>query len=82
MKGGMKQYLVTNRDYGSGFDDLLMESILVYSMLVEKHDNLPLGLAHDGCALYCHLGFNHFEFAQRDGHGGDLHIVRYGRMNL
>ena len=62
MEGGIKRYLVTRLDYGSGFDKSLMDSILVHLMLVEKCDSLHLVLAHDGCALYCHLGFNNFEF--------------------
>ena len=45
-------------------------------MLVEKPDSLPLGLAHDGWVLYCHLGFIHFGSAQRDSHGSDLQTVR------
>ena len=76
MQGGIKRYLVTRLDYGSGFDKSLMDSILVHLMLVEKCDNLPLGLAHDGCALYCHLGFLHFGSKQRDGHAGNLQTVR------
>ena len=66
----------------SGFDKSLMDSNLVHLMLVEKCDSLPLGLTHDGCALYCHLGFNRFDSMHRDGHGGDLQIVRYSCMNL
>ena len=49
---------------------------MVRLKLVEKRDSLPLGLAHDGCALYCHLGFIHFGSAQIDGHGSDLQTVR------
>ena len=30
---------------------------LVHSMRLEKHDNLPLGLAHDGCVLFFIWGF-------------------------
>ena len=44
MKGGMKRYLVANRDYGGGFVEMLMDSILVHLMLVGKCDNLPLRL--------------------------------------
>ena len=51
--GGIKRYLVTRLDYGSGFEDSLMDSSLVDLMLVEKPDSLPLGLAHDGWVLYC-----------------------------
>ena len=29
---------------------------LVHSMLLGEHDNLPLGLAHDGCALCLSFG--------------------------
>ena len=58
--GVINRYLATRLDYGSGFDDSLMDSSLLHSMLVEKCDSLPLCLAHDGCALYCHLGFIHF----------------------
>ena len=44
MKGGMKRYLVANRDYGGGFVEMLMDSILVHLMLVGKRDSLPLRL--------------------------------------
>ena len=53
--GGIKRYLVTRLEYGSGFDESLMDSSLVHLMLVEKCDSVPLGLAHDGCTMYCHL---------------------------
>ena len=82
MEGGNNRYLATRHDYGSGFDKMLMDSILVHLMLVKKHDILPLGLAHDGCTLHYHLGFCRFGSAQRYGHGGNLHIVRYACMNL
>ena len=55
MKGGYILYIVTNCDYGSGFVETLMDSSLVHLMLVEKCDSVPLGLAHDGCTMYCHL---------------------------
>ena len=77
MEGGIKRYLVTRLDYGSGFNESLMDSILVHLMLIEKRDNLPLGLAHDGCVMCCHLGFFHFGSTKGEGHGGDLHTVRY-----
>ena len=76
VEGGINQYLATRLDYGSGFYDSLIDSILVHSMLVEKCDILPLGLAHDGCALCCHLQFIRFGSAQRDGNGSDLHTMR------
>ena len=76
MEGGIKRYLVTRLDYGGGFDKSLMDSILVHLMLIEKHDSLPLGLAHDGCALYCHLGFICFGSPQRDGHGSDFQTMK------
>ena len=41
VEGGINRYLATRLDYGSGFDNLLMESSLVHSMLVEKHDSFP-----------------------------------------
>ena len=82
VEGGINQYLATRLDYESEFDDTLMDFILVHLMLIEKCDSLPLGLAHDGCTLYCHLGFLHFGSAQRDGHGSELHLVRYAHMNL
>ena len=72
MEGGIKRYLVTRLDYGSGFHKSLMDSNLVHLILVEKCESLPLGLAHDGCALYCHLGFLCFGSAQRNDHGGVL----------
>ena len=76
MEGGIKRYLVARIDYVNGFDKSLMDSSLVHLMLVEKHDSLPLDLAHDGCTFYCHLGFLHFRSTQRDGHGSDLHPMR------
>ena len=76
VEGGINRYLVTRLDYGSGFDNSLMDSILVHSMLLERHDGLPFGLAHDGYALYCHLWFIRFGSAQKDGHRGDLQNVR------
>ena len=76
MQGGIKRYLVTRLDYGSGFDDSLTDSSLLHSKLIEKCDSLPLCLAHDGCALYCHLGFIRFGSMQRDGHRSDLLTVR------
>ena len=42
MKGAMKRCLLSIRDYGSGFVETLMDSILVHLMLVGKHDSLPL----------------------------------------
>ena len=45
---------------------------LVHSMLLGERDNLPLGLAHDGCVMCCHLVFLHFGFAKGDDHGGDF----------
>ena len=60
MEGGIKRYLVTRLDYGSGFNESLMDSSLVHLMLNEKHDNLPLGLANDSCEMHCHLGFRRF----------------------
>ena len=42
MKGGDSRYIVTSRDYGSGFAETVMDSSLVHLMLVEKCDNLPL----------------------------------------
>ena len=82
MEGGIKQFLVTRLDYGIGFDKSLMDSSLVHLMLFIKCSRFSLGLAHTNYALYCHLGFNRFGLAQRDGHGGDLQIVSYARMNL
>ena len=82
MEGGIKQFLVTRIDYGSGFDKSLMDSILMHLMLFVNRDSLPLGLAHDSCAMYYHLGFHRFGSTQRDGHGGNLQIVRYFCMNL
>ena len=60
MKGGDIRYIVTSRDYGSGFVETLMDSSLVHLMLFMNHDSFPLGLAHDSCAMYCHLGFRCF----------------------
>ena len=50
---------------------------LVHSMRLVKHDSLPLGLAHDGCVMCCHLGFFHFGSTKGEGHGGNLMTVRY-----
>ena len=50
---------------------------LVYSMCLEKHDSLPLGLAHEVCARCCHLGFLRFGSAKEESHGGDLQTMRY-----
>ena len=72
MEGGINRHLVTRIDYGSGFDKSLMESSLVHLILFINHDSLPLGLAHDSCALYCHFRFLHSGFAQRDGHGSEI----------
>ena len=72
MEGDNSRYLVTRLDYGSGFDKLLMDSSLVHLMLFIKCDILPLGLAHNSCALYCDLGFIRFVPVQRDGHRNDL----------
>ena len=58
MKGGDIRYIVTNRDYGSGFVETLMDSTLVHLMLFVNHDSLPLGLAHDSYAMY--LSFEGF----------------------
>ena len=52
MKGGGIRYIVTNRDYGSGFVETLMESSLVHLILFVNRDSLPLVLAHDSCAMY------------------------------
>ena len=41
----------------NGFDVSLMDSSLVHLMLFINCDTLPLGLAHDSCAIYFHLGF-------------------------
>ena len=60
MEGGIKWYHVTRLDYESGFDDSLMDSILVYLMLIEKRDILPLGMAHDSCTLYLSFGVSLF----------------------
>ena len=76
MEGGIKRYLVTRLDYGSGFDKLLMDSNSVHLILFVKHDILPLGLAHNSFALYCHLWFIRLGSAQKDGHRGDLQNVR------
>ena len=67
MKGDDIRYIVTNRDYGSGFVETLMDSILVHLMIFVKCNNLPLGFSHANYALYCHLGFNCFFSAYRDG---------------
>ena len=56
MKGGDIRYIVTHRDYGSGFVETLMDSSLVHLMLFVNRDNIPLGLAHDICALYLSFG--------------------------
>ena len=80
MKGGDIRYIVTNRDYGSEFVEMLMDSSLVHLMLFMNHDSLPLGLAHDSCAMYCQLGFCRFGSMHRYGHGGDLQLVRYARI--
>ena len=50
---------------------------LVHSMLLVEHDNLPLGLAHNGCVMCCRLGFLCFGSTKGEDHGGDLQIVRY-----
>ena len=50
---------------------------LVHSMYLEKRDNLPLVLAHDGCVICCHLGFLCFGSAKGESHGGDLQTMRY-----
>ena len=52
-------------------------------MRLEKRDSLPLGLAHDGCALCLSFGvFLHFGSPQGEDHGGDLHTVRYDSLGL
>ena len=56
MKGGDIRYIVTNHDYGSGFVEMLMDSNLVHLMLFMNRDILPLGLAHDSCAMYLSFG--------------------------
>ena len=56
MKGGDIRYMVTNHDYGSGFVETLMDSILVHLMLFMNHGSLPLGLAHDNCVMYLSFG--------------------------
>ena len=57
MKGGDIRYIVTNTDYGSGFVEMLMDSILVHSMLFMNLDSLPLVLYHDSCTMYLSFGF-------------------------
>ena len=56
MKSGDIRYNVKNRDYGSGFVGTLMDYNLVHLMLFVNHDSLPLGLAHDSCAMYLSFG--------------------------
>ena len=56
MEGGDNRYFVTSCDYGNGFDVSLMDSNLVHLLLFVNHDNLPLGLAHDSCAMYLSFG--------------------------
>ena len=58
MKGAMKRYLLSIRDYGSGFVEMLMDSILVRLMLVGKRDNIPLSLGSRWmCILFGIWGF-------------------------
>ena len=40
----MRHYLGASRDYGSGFMEMIMGSILVHLMLMGKRDNLPIRL--------------------------------------
>ena len=56
MKGGDIQYIVANHDYGSGFDEMIMDSSLVHLMFFVNHDSLPLGLDHDSRAMYLSFG--------------------------
>ena len=55
---------------------------LVHSMCLDKRDSLPSGLAHKGCAMYCHLGFLDFGSAKEDSHGSNLPIVRYAYIEF
>ena len=55
---------------------------LVHSMCLDKRDSLPSGLAHKGCAMYCHLGFLLFGSMKEETHGGDLPSVRYAYIEL
>ena len=52
MKGGDIRYIITNRDYGSGFVEALMDSSLVHLLIFVNRDSLPLGLAYDNYAMY------------------------------
>ena len=56
MKGGDTLYIVINRDYGSGFVEMIIDSSMVHLMLFVNHDSLPLGLGHDSCAMYLSFG--------------------------
>ena len=56
MKGGDIRYIITNRDYGSGFVEALMDSSLVHLLIFVNHDSLMLGLAHDKYAMYLSFG--------------------------
>ena len=55
-KGGDIRYIVVNHDYGSGFLEMIMDSILVHLMLFVNRYSLPLGLAHDSFAMYFSFG--------------------------
>ena len=81
MKGGDIQYNVTNRDFGSGFVEMLMDSVLVHLMLFMNRDNLPLGLAHNSYAMYLEFGISLFRSTQKFGHGGDPQLAKVSHMS-